>query len=137
VTMLATNKNPCTTCPYRRDVPAGVWTAEEYAKLREYDDESNPALAVFLCHQSNVVGVATACKGWVMVHQESVAVRLGCVLGQLDPATCFAETEIPLHESGVAAADFGEQGVKRPGRKALKVIGKLAGTGRFKTEDDV
>lgn len=26
-------KVPCGTCPYRRDVPAGIWHGEEYAKL--------------------------------------------------------------------------------------------------------
>lgn len=26
---------PCETCPYRRDVPSGVWSADEYRKLIE------------------------------------------------------------------------------------------------------
>ncbi|WP_406054371.1 DUF6283 family protein [Streptomyces sp. NBC_01077] len=27
-------------CPCRRDVPAGIWAREEYAKLRRYDADA-------------------------------------------------------------------------------------------------
>nr|WP_280343300.1 DUF6283 family protein [Nocardia neocaledoniensis] len=27
---------PCVSCPYRRDVPSGVWDFGEYEKLRGY-----------------------------------------------------------------------------------------------------
>ena len=30
-------KNPCGSCPYRKDVPSGVWAVSEYLKLVEYD----------------------------------------------------------------------------------------------------
>lgn len=38
---------PCASCPYRRDVPEGVWHPEEYSKLRAYDGstgEQSPRL---------------------------------------------------------------------------------------------
>lgn len=45
--------SPCSSCPYRRDVPSGLWGANEYAKLRDYD---NPTWAqppgIFQCHQT-------------------------------------------------------------------------------------
>ena len=30
-------KSPCGSCPYRQDVPSGVWAASEYEKLPAYD----------------------------------------------------------------------------------------------------
>ena len=56
---------PCVTCPYRCDVPSGVWAAEEYAKLPEYDAptwQQPPAL--FMCH-SHPDGL---CTGWLQSH---------------------------------------------------------------------
>jgi hypothetical protein len=28
---------PCESCPYRKDVPSGVWSEGEYRKLPQYD----------------------------------------------------------------------------------------------------
>lgn len=42
---------PCASCPYRRDVPSGIWAAEEYAKLPAYDaDTPFQPPHLFLCH---------------------------------------------------------------------------------------
>lgn len=128
---LSVNKNPCSTCPYRKDVPSGVWAEEEYEKLRGYDDPQTN-YNTFLCHQSPVTGIDAACKGWVMVHANSVAVRLACIIGALDPATCFEEPNVDLYASGNEAADAGEAQIDLPERKALKAINKLKKTGRFK-----
>lgn len=35
--MSAARREPCSACPYRVDVPAGVWAREEYDKLDPYD----------------------------------------------------------------------------------------------------
>ena len=43
VMQVATDKSrrvrpkPCASCPYRCDVPSGVWHPDEYAKLEVYD----------------------------------------------------------------------------------------------------
>ena len=130
---LIVKKEPCLTCPYRLDVPSGVWSFEEYEKLRLFDEGSEmPCLSTFLCHQSTVAGQQIACKGWLMVHRDSVAVCLACLTGQVDAETCFEEPEAELHESGNAAADFGQRDLKRPKKKALKVIDKLRNTGKFR-----
>lgn len=34
MTKLTPRKTPCASCPYRKDVPSGVWEASEYEKLR-------------------------------------------------------------------------------------------------------
>jgi hypothetical protein len=56
---------PCGSCPYRRDVPSGLWTQQEYDKLLDYDGPTwaqNPLL--FLCHQRS----GNLCGGWLACH---------------------------------------------------------------------
>ena len=73
--MKAPAKNPCGSCPYRRDVPSGVWDESEYHKLPEFDKptaEQPPR--VFMCHQDN----DRLCAGWVACHDmdESLGFRI-------------------------------------------------------------
>jgi len=131
MTPLTVKPEPCPTCPYRKDVPSGVWHAEEYERLRRYDQDG-VVLGVFLCHQSIVAGVDIVCKGWCVVHQDSIAVRLAMAQGQFD-RSALDEPKVGLHESGNAAADFGQRDIEKPKRMALKVVEKLVRTGRFKT----
>lgn len=61
---------PCQFCPYRRDVPSGVWSEEEYAKLPPYD---RPTYAqptrLFRCHvHDRDSDQATVCGGWAGCH---------------------------------------------------------------------
>lgn len=126
---LTVKAEPCLTCPYRLDVPSGVWSASEYEKLRGYG--ANVTFNLFLCHQTIAGGVELACKGWLLVESESVAVRVACSLGLLDYPACFAPCSAGLHSSGAAAADYGQKQLKRPGRRALRVIEKLRQTGKF------
>lgn len=135
--MIEVKPEPCQTCPYRKDVPSGVWSEEEYEKLRGYDEPDFLAASLdfFLCHQSTVAGCAIACKGWLTVQSDSIAVRLALARGELTLEDC-APPKVALHESGNAAADFGERDLKRPKRKALQVIRKLERTGKFVKGDD-
>ena len=67
-------RTPCATCPYRTDVPSGVWAPEEYAKLLAYDEETAyQPLSVFLCHQVD----GRVCAGWAGCHDGLVR---GCCL---------------------------------------------------------
>lgn len=115
---------PCSSCPYRRDTPAGVWDKTEYEKLRGYDD--NSSFATFLCHQSREIGKDTACRGWMAVHCESVAVRLAILKGDVTPAQLYADVASPLYKTGNEAADAGIRGVKRPSKKAKHSINRLS-----------
>lgn len=117
---------PCGSCPYRRDVPAGVWHASEYEKLRRYDGGTVEQLiaggtGLFFCHQND----GHLCAGWVGCHDmgEAVAVRLSPV----DPSTFTYESPIPLFGSGAEAAEHGLSGVADPDEKARTAIAKLAG----------
>ena len=122
-------KRPCASCPYRCDVPSGVWDASEYAKLVAYDEPdtwAQPA-AVFMCHQRD----ERLCAGWVAVHdmEESLSVRIAASTGLLDEHALAAvreySTDVPLFASGAQAAIHGLREIERPGQRAGDDIRKI------------
>lgn len=113
-------KAPCRSCPYRRDVPAGVWNAREYAKLPGYDGETwEQPPKLFFCHQKD----GRLCAGWVAVHdmRHNLAVRLFPVA----PMVFAYESPVPVFSSGTEAALHGLSGVARPGPAARAMIARL------------
>lgn len=118
---------PCETCPYRRDVPSGVWAAEEYAKLPEYDKPTGdqPPFA-FFCHTSpNFL-----CTGWAVVHgknpkrgYELLSLRLAASLGH--PLEKILATTVPLFKSGAAAAKHGLKDIDHPSLRARRAVRKV------------
>lgn len=125
----------CDSCPYRRDVPPGVWAKEEYDKLPLYDcDAPMPALSSFLCHQSHATEIATVCRGWLSVHRDSVAARISQIKGELLPEDIpTADESNVYYESGAEAAKAGKRGVRRPSKAAKQKVRNLVrrGIGRF------
>lgn len=125
------SKAPCGTCPYRKDVPAGVWAAEEYEKLPGYDgDVLDQLLAgatgLFMCHQND----GHLCAGWVGCHDmyHSLAVRLQSVA----PETFDYVSPVPLFASGAEAAAHGLSGVPNPDERAKAAMRKLTKRGVMK-----
>lgn len=117
---------PCGSCPYRRDVPSGVWSLDEYAKLPAYDRPTGEQpLGVFLCHRQD----GRACAGWVGVHDmdHCLAVRLGVATGSIDDPDAFRdyETDVPLFGSGLEAARHGVERINHPGPEARRLMEKL------------
>lgn len=119
-------RNPCGSCPYRRDVPSGVWDASEYEKLPRYDGETfEQPPGLFLCHQQT----GRVCAGWVGCHDmgQSLALRLGAL--HLDRQSLEAifeyESPVPLFASGAEAAEHGMRDVEAPGAGAIKAMDKL------------
>lgn len=115
-------KSPCSSCPYRKDVPPGVWHESEYEKLRGYDD--NSTLGVFLCHHTSGER-QTVCRGWLYVHQDSVAARLACATGAVTVDQLFAEVPVECYGSGNEAADAGLAGVEKPTVEAVLMGRKI------------
>lgn len=120
------SRAPCGTCPYRQDVPAGVWDASEYAKLPRYDGSTMDqflagGVGLFFCHQND----GHLCAGWVGCHDTDhlAAMRLH----QVHPDTFTYESPVPLFSSGAEAAAHGLSGVENPDARALAAIDKLAG----------
>lgn len=119
---------PCASCPYRRDVPSGVWHPDEYAKLTDYDEPTpfQPA-GVFLCHQVN----GRACAGWAGCHDmtHSLGLRLAISTGDITPddADAFLDytTDVELFGSGREAAEHGMRQVEFPTADAVSALRKI------------
>lgn len=121
-------KQACGSCPYRVDVPSGLWDPSEYVKLPPYDAETmyQPARP-FACHQAT----QRLCAGWVGTHDmdENLAVRIALSDGTLTPEV-FEQvldyvSPIPLFESGQAAHDHGMDRVDDPDFTAQRTIQRL------------
>ncbi|QXO14360.1 hypothetical protein SEA_CHASER_133 [Mycobacterium phage Chaser] len=126
--------NPCGSCPYRRDVPSGVWAEEEYVKLRQYDGETAyQAPQMFLCHQHDRDSEhSRLCSGWVGCHggSELLAIRIAAAFGKLSDAELDATldytTTVPLFSSGAEAAEHGMRDIDAPDEDAERAIAKIA-----------
>ncbi|WP_280343230.1 DUF6283 family protein [Nocardia neocaledoniensis] len=125
---------PCVSCPYRRDVPSGVWDFTEYEKLRAYDgDLGVQAPHLFQCHQSDAdSSMRRMCAGWVGCHggRGLLALRLALIQKRISPHT-FEQTQgyespVPLFASGAEAAEHGQRDVDEPGLDAVLTIRKVA-----------
>lgn len=121
-------KAPCKSCPYRKDVPSGIWAANEYDKLPSYDgtmaDQTlKGGMARFDCHQQD----GKLCAGWVGAHgaQNLLAIRLLVLNGRLDPFVLDYQSPVPLFASGKEARAHGKRWIKRPDRRAVRMIQQL------------
>lgn len=124
-------KTPCPTCPYRRDVPSGIWDASEYPKLCKYDGDTmeqfnNGATTLFMCHQQN----GHLCSGWVACHDTDHLLALR--LHRVHPSTFNYASPVPVFSSGAEAALHGMAEICRPGDAALMAIAKLERQRRVK-----
>lgn len=127
--------NPCESCPYRRDVPSGVWSEEEYDKLVRYDEPTySQPTELFQCHQNGRDDdKARLCGGWVATHGDhSLGLRLAVVTGRVDPAVMSYSTTVPLFDSGEEAAEHGMEDIDDPGPEACALVEKIS-----KTRSDV
>ncbi len=128
-------KSPCDYCPYRRDVPSGVWAASEYAKLPDYDRPTgDQPPGVFLCHKRNT----HVCAGWAGCHGAQGAADHGYDLLALRFAALFNIPEevvaavevyrspVPLFGSALEAAEHGMREVDAVGPEAVAAMEKLA-----------
>ncbi|OXR40281.1 hypothetical protein B7C42_07619 [Nocardia cerradoensis] len=124
---------PCNSCPYRRDVPSGVWHADEYDKLREYDKEMpEQSLALFHCHQNDADSdLRRLCAGWAGCHGDNLlALRLALVQNRISPAVFEAtigyRSPTTLFGSGTEAADHGQREIDNPSPAAVHTIAKIS-----------
>lgn len=122
------HKRPCASCPYRRDVPSGMWDESEYTKLPQYDGDivnqiENNGHGTFGCHQAN----DCLCAGWVG-HRDPYdlfALRIAVSNGHVDEAVFDYKTDVPLFSSGQEAHDHGMAEIDAPGVKAEQLIKKI------------
>lgn len=122
MSLIAPPKRPCGSCPYRRDVPAGVWAAEEYAKLPQYDRETwAQPHGLFMCHQRD----GCLCGGWLAAHDRDHLLALRLAAPDLDPSVWSYDPGVPVFGSGAEAAAHGAAGIDNPSPEARKVIAGL------------
>lgn len=117
---------PCGSCPYRCDVPSGIWHKSEYNKLLRYDGPTFVQDPVaFMCHQRD----GNLCGGWLACHgpQELLALRFPGL--NADPAVFEYKTTVPVFASGAAARAHGIKDIRRPGARARKMIDGLVRSG--------
>lgn len=136
MTTLPPAPRPCVSCPYRQDVPAGVWSATEYAKLPLYDAPTyEQPTGLFLCHQHDRDDErARVCAGWAGCHDGDhlMALRMAAVSRKITPETAQAIADyvspVPLFATGEEAARHGMSGIDDPGPEAAVLIAKIRRT---------
>jgi hypothetical protein len=124
--LITARPRPCPSCPYRRDVPSGIWDASEYDKLPLFDLGTGEqamagAFALFHCHSSP----ARLCAGWAGCHDmsENLAVRMHA--RHIDPAIYEYVSPVPLFASGAEAAEHGKRDLSGPGPAAVRKARQL------------
>lgn len=126
MTALKCAKAPCKSCPYRRDVPSGVWAAEEYDKLPGYDGEiidqlSAGARGLFMCHQQD----GRLCAGWIGTHGAGNLAAVRMATEPLDLSVFEYESPVPLFATGAEASAHGKRAIRKPEGDAQRVIARL------------
>ena len=119
-------KAPCKSCPYRRDVPSGVWAAAEYERLPDYDGEiieqlMKGATGLFGCHQAN----GDLCAGWVATHGPHNLVALRLHADKVHRSVWDYESPVPVFASGQEACDHGKAKIDEPDEGAKRVVKRL------------
>lgn len=122
-------KSPCGSCPYRQDVPSGVWAESEYERLPEYDRPTHEQpVAVFGCHQND----GRLCAGWVGCHDmdQNLGLRIAAATRRMSAedvdATLAYVSPVPLFGSGAEAAKHGIRDIDTPGDRAKRTVARLA-----------
>lgn len=124
--LLTCAKAPCKTCPYRKDVPSGIWAESEYRKLPAYDADhgkqlGNGARYRFDCHQDD----GHLCAGWVGTHGANNLISLRLQAAHIDPSVWDYVSPVPLFKSGQEACLHGLRAIARPGKRARDAIQRL------------
>lgn len=124
--LLTCAKAPCKSCPYRRDVPSGIWHPSEYRKLRKYDGDiidqlTNGAIALFDCHQKD----GRLCAGWIGAHGAHNLLAVSLNWRKLAKSVFAYTSPIPLFATGREAARHGMRDIRKPDAPARRMIDRL------------
>ena len=119
--MTEVRSQPCSACPYRLDVPSGVWDASEYDKLRGYDRPTGEQpWQTFACHATP----DHYCAGWAIVHTKR-GNPFDLLALRLFGYPTIPTTKIPLFASGNDAADWGQRDITTPSEEAVDTMVRL------------
>ena len=119
---------PCSSCPYRRDVPSGVWDEAEYKRLLDYDlPTPDQPPQVFGCHDDR--DGDTLCRGWWDCHSQNppghelLSIRTAEAFGKLESKP--PPSDVPCFASGQEACDHGLEDFEEPSEEAQQRIDYL------------
>jgi len=113
---------PCEACPYRRDVPSGLWQEHEYDKLVDYDAPTGEQpFATFACHASP----EAHCHGWAVVHMNRGHENELLALRVSPPDGGIPQEVVPLFDSGEEAAEHGKADLEEPSEEAWIAMDRL------------
>lgn len=126
--MTTVRQSPCSSCPYRRDVPSGIWAASEYEKLPPYDGETweqaeAGATGLFFCHRTPDF----LCAGWTGCHDmdDNLAMRLHARRQDVNPEVYDYVSPVPLFATGAEAAAHGLRDLSEPNDTAQAKVRQL------------
>ena len=124
--VIAVRKRPCPSCPYRRDVPSGIWDSAEYDELPRYDGDVPDQLAadaahLFHCHSQP----ENLCAGWAGCHDMDNNLAMRLHHRRVDPAVFDYTSPVPLFASGAEAAEHGKRDLAAPAPEATRKISQL------------
>lgn len=125
-------KVPCGSCPYRRDVPSGIWSRADYDKLPRFDGPTwGQDTHLFFCHQKD----GCLCGGWLLAHDREhlLALRLHAV----NPGVWTYDPGTPVFGSGAEARAHGLRDLERPSEAAQRKMDGLLRAGVARYADDL
>lgn len=92
-------KEPCGSCPYRRDSKLGLWHPDEFEKLMR--SERSQIGSVFGCHGTIKKDPPSVCAGWLLKQREngvtSIALRM-TLMGNQEAVDCLKNVSDGGHE---------------------------------------
>jgi Family of unknown function (DUF6283) len=114
---------PCSTCPYRKDVPSGLWARKEYERLLKFDgttfDQANAnATQPLYCHTD----ITKLCAGWVGCHDMDENLALRFLRERVCDWVYHYVSPVPLFSSGREAYEHGIRELYQPGKRAQRMI---------------
>lgn len=115
----------CSSCPYRCDVPSGVWASATYDMLIPYDEPTQyQPIGPFMCHATP----DHYCHGWAVVGQSQPRDHHLLALRMFPPDDgVIPEARTPLFGSHTEAAEHGKREVDNPSDEAKELANRLVG----------
>lgn len=113
-------REPCGSCPYRKDAPLGLWHPSEFDRLVATDQSQVGSL--FGCHATIKKEHPSVCAGWLLDQRErgipSLMLRVALMRERKEAGGCLEQVSSgghPLYKS-IAAMVAANESLGRCGR---------------------
>lgn len=89
-------REPCKSCPYRKDAKLGFWSAQEFFNLEVNDARDDPSSPIYACHGTVRLPEPTVCAGWLMDQRkrrtDNMQLRITIATNE-DALACYLEVD--------------------------------------------